>query len=665
MNNSQNTPINFSVPLPDFKYRPDIDGLRAIAVTSVIGFHTFPNLISGGFVGVDIFFVISGFLISSIILKSSATGSFSILDFYSRRIRRIFPALLLMLATCLLAGWILLFPDELKQLGKHVLSANFFVLNFTLWSEAGYFDTASELKPLLHLWSLSIEEQFYTLWPITLLFFARYKKPWILIAAITAISFLLCVSETFGKVGNFYMPLTRVWELLCGGLLAFIPSQPDAVNGIAGKYPRLQRTLIETLSLIGITLLCVAIFTLNGKTKFPGWAALFPVLGTVILIAAGPTTLINRYLLGNCFFVFIGLISYPLYLWHWPLLSFPKITDGLTLSAEVKVIAVFMAIIFATLTYQFVEKPLRHKGNIASIALLLAALLTAGIGSLFFTGFIHPRHADALAQKIAAATQDGAFGSPTSQTIGVLIDNQEYRSVGNGKKITLYIGDSNMDQYWQGIETLIHASNGSRKAMLTGCRLPILNLRHLGDDLDCNPTNSRALLMATSNPDVDTVVLGAQWRGTFSFQYQDGNQLYPMNTPEGLQKAMDQLTNTIKNLTDQGKTVYLLLNIPGGEEFDPHKLIKRSLLGFHPTAHLEGGISLDEHYRRTAAITPLLRDVAQRSGAIILDPADFMCAAQWCSAVTPDGEVIYRDIDHLKGSYSHDYPAFIGQTLKH
>lgn len=128
---------------------------------------------------------------------------------------------------------------------------------------------------------------------------------------------------------------------------------------------------------------------------------------------------------------------------------------------------------------------------------------------------------------------------------------------------------------------------------------------------------------------------------------------------------MDQLTNTIKNLTDQGKTVYLLLNIPGGEEFDPHKLIKRSLLGFHPTAHLEGGISLDEHYRRTAAITPLLRDVAQRSGAIILDPADFMCAAQWCSAVTPDGEVIYRDIDHLKGSYSHDYPAFIGQTLKH
>lgn len=545
------------------------------------------------------------------------------------------------------------------------MSANFFVLNFTLWSEAGYFDTASELKPLLHLWSLSIEEQFYTLWPLALVFFVRRGRPWIFILTLTLLSFFLCVSGLFGKVANFYMPLSRAWELLCGGLLASTQTQASLQQRIFPDRPALQRTLAETLSVSGMVLLLLGIFTLDNKTPFPGWSSLLPAIGALFLIASGQDTLINRFILGNRLVVFIGLISYPLYLWHWPLLAFPKIIDSLQLSRNTRLVAVFLAVIFATLTYFLVEKPLRHKSGIASLFLLIAAMVTAGVGSLFFAGIIHPRQVDVLMQKIAAAKHDDPFNSPLSNTYAVYVDKQEYRVVGNGKKTTLYIGDSNMDQHWQGVETLINAGDGTRKAMLNGCRLPILHTeRTVKDELDCPTVNTSVFAFAANDPDVDTVVIGAQWRGADAYQYVEGNQVYSMRTPEGMKKAMDQLASTIKDLTNRGKTVYLLLNIPGGEEFEPHNLIKRSLLGFQTAIRLEGGIPLAEHQKRTQAISPLLREVAQRSGAIVLDPADFLCTDNWCSAVTPDGEVIYRDIDHLKGSYSRNHPEFISQTLK-
>jgi hypothetical protein len=327
---------------------------------------------------------------------------------------------------------------------------------------------------------------------------------------------------------------------------------------------------------------------------------------------------------------------------------------------------VLLAVILATMTYIFIEKPLRRQGNTTSIVLLGISLLIASVGYCFFAGTIPPKTSTALAQKIAQAKHDDPFDNPSSTAYGVFIDQQEYRAVGHGKKTTLYIGDSNMDQHWQGIEAAINAGDGTRKALLSGCRLPILHVRTTdpNDELDCQTINASIFSVAASDPDIQTVVLGAQWRGATGFLYMEGNRAYPMDMPDGMQKAMNQLAETIKGLTSQGKVVYLLLNIPGGEEFEPHHLIKRSLSGFQVPVHLEGGISLEEHRKRTASITPLLQEVAHRSGAIILDPADYLCDGQWCSAVTPDGEVIYRDIDHLKGSYSGYYPAFIRQTLQ-
>jgi peptidoglycan/LPS O-acetylase OafA/YrhL len=205
-------------------YRSDIDGLRAIAVLSVVGFHAFPSHIKGGFVGVDIFFVISGFLISTIIYGSLERGSFSFVEFYSRRIKRIFPALLLVLFTVLAAGWILLLPDEYKQLGKHVAGGAGFIANFVLWNESGYFDNAAETKPLLHLWSLGIEEQYYIVWPLFLwvIWKTRLNLLFLTIVA-TLASFAFNVSQiSSDPVGTFYSPLTRFWELFVGSVLAWV-----------------------------------------------------------------------------------------------------------------------------------------------------------------------------------------------------------------------------------------------------------------------------------------------------------------------------------------------------------------------------------------------------------------------------------------------------------
>ncbi|HQQ62508.1 MAG TPA: acyltransferase family protein [Pseudomonadales bacterium] len=645
-------------------YRPDIDGLRAIAVSSVIGYHAFPAWVSGGFVGVDIFFVISGFLISTIILSAATTGNFSVLDFYARRIRRIFPALLVMLVACLFAGWLLLFPDELKQLGKHTLAATGFVANFVFWSEAGYFDTASELKPLLHLWSLSIEEQFYTVWPVTLLFFIRSRQALLLIVLLAALSFLLCVAGGFGKVANFYMPLTRMWELLAGGLLAAAQLRcGERFLVIAGRS-RAGIVLRQLISASGFIGLLAAIFMLTSKTVFPGWAALLPVAGTVCLMAAGPDTAINRYVLGNPVFVAIGLISYPLYLWHWPLLSFPKIVQGLDIDSTTRISAVVLAVLCATLTYWLVEKPLRHQGKKVSLVLLLLAITAGAVGFGFAAGYIQPRQADALLHKISDAKHDDPFDPALARSYNVTINDMQYRAFGHGNKTTLFLGDSNMDQHWLGVEASLSAHQDVRRALLGGCGFPLPHVVRITDDIpQCKAMNERAFELATNDPDVDTLVLGAQWRGLDGYQFVDGNRVLLLRSAEGKQQAMEALSTSIRRLREQGKTVYLLLNIPGGKEFEPHNLVKRSLTGFHLAPHLEGGITLDAHKRMTQDISPELIEAVNRGGGVVLDPADLLCKNNWCSAVTPEGEPIYRDGDHLRGSYSYYHPEFIAQAL--
>lgn len=383
----------------NFKYRPDIDGLRAIAVSTVVAFHAFPDLLPSGFIGVDIFFVISGYLISSILYKSLEDGSFSFADFYARRIKRIFPALILVLATCMVAGWYLLFPDEYKELGKHVAGGAGFVSNVVLWDESGYFDLAAEKKPLLHLWSLGVEEQFYFFWPLALWVAWRLRLHMFTLAIVAGYaSFRLNVrgiSEAPTSV--FYMPYTRVWELLIGSTLAYaqlnysawFPRLSWLVDNTVGRVvlsepPAKEGALVRNLlSLAGFAMLGYGLWVITKATPFPGKAALAPSLGAALIIAAGPTAWINRIILASKPFVWIGLISYPLYLWHWPLLAFARIVESQTPSLEVRAGAVVAAVVLAALTYWLLELPIRRSKGWYKVPVFATAMMALGCAGYF------------------------------------------------------------------------------------------------------------------------------------------------------------------------------------------------------------------------------------------------------------------------------------------
>ncbi len=352
-------------------YRADIDGLRAVSILLVVGYHAQPWLIPGGFIGVDIFFVISGFLITRIILTQAKAGTFSSLEFYARRVRRIFPALIVVLAVTYLIGWFVLLPDGFALLGRATAAGVAFVSNLFQLGQTGYFAPDAAENPLLHLWSLGIEEQFYIFWPPLLLvmFGSKHRRFWM--AAIAVASFGVSLMIFFGyKEWSFYSPISRAWELLAGGMVA--NRLVDGPQGQPRRFPQAD----NLLGAIGVGAIGVAAVALGKDSLFPGAYALLPVLGAVLIIIA-PNSAVNRILLSSRPMVWIGLISYPLYLWHWPLLSYLAIMrNGVPNVVEIWA-AVIVAVVLSWLTFRFVEIPLRR--NPTAVPRLSFALLTVGV----------------------------------------------------------------------------------------------------------------------------------------------------------------------------------------------------------------------------------------------------------------------------------------------
>jgi peptidoglycan/LPS O-acetylase OafA/YrhL len=361
--------INADYKSSDQSYRPDIDGLRALAVLLVISFYAFPLVIPGGFVGVDVFFVISGYLISSIILKGLATGSFSFIDFYARRTRRIFPALILVLLSSLLVGSMVLLSDEYSRLLRHSAGGATFLLNYFLMSEAGYFDRLGELKPLLHLWSLGVEEQFYAIWPFLLwLAWKLRQKIWLLIAVLGLLSFFWSLVELrHNPTSAFYSLQTRFWELLVGAGLAYA--------NLFAPHRLPTRAIAKTwCSIGGLSLILIGVVFIDPTKRFPGWWALLPTAGAVLLIASQSDGLVNKFWLSRRWMVWIGLISFPLYLWHGATFSYARIylSDQPTLLTRVLVIMASFGL--ATVTYLFIERPIRSRQDLKLTIGLLAVL---------------------------------------------------------------------------------------------------------------------------------------------------------------------------------------------------------------------------------------------------------------------------------------------------
>ena len=373
-------------------YRPDIDGLRALAVLAVVIFHFSPSRLAGGFVGVDVFFVISGFLISGIIMDALNNESFSYWEFYARRIRRILPTLILILIATMVLGFSILLPDEHWALAKEALAGSFFSYNFMVFGEAGYFEASAGTKRLLHLWSLGIEEQFYIVWPLLLALTWRSPARRIIVVLLAVGSFVLNVALVYRyPSATFYLPFTRFWELLIGCLLAE-HARRDGVfqHGVGNLGAVFQNGLVRNaMSLVGMCSILASMVLFRSDMSYPGWYVAVPTLGTALVIAAGPGAFVNKSILSLRMAVFIGLISYPLYMWHWPALYWSgrlethlgfaevmqPVTDVLRLPA-IKVLALVVAAILAYLTYVLVEKPIRRLGRLSAVAVVLLMTLT-------------------------------------------------------------------------------------------------------------------------------------------------------------------------------------------------------------------------------------------------------------------------------------------------
>jgi peptidoglycan/LPS O-acetylase OafA/YrhL len=362
-------------------YRADIDGLRAVSILLVVGYHAGPRLVPGGFIGVDIFFVISGFLISRIILSQIRADRFRLLDFYARRVRRIFPALAVVLFVTYALGWLLLMPQDFALLGDNIVAGAAFVSNLFQLRHVGYFDPDMAENPLLHLWSLGIEEQFYIVWPLALMLAgAHIKRSWILLIA--AASFATSLLIFFGYAQwSFYAPIPRAWELLVGGLVAHhFVNRPKALPASRGRHADLA-------GLAGVALIGGAAFLYHRSILFPGLYALLPTMGALLIIISGESW-INRTILGSRLMVWFGLISYPLYLWHWPLLSYlATLQNGEATKLEVA-LTVALSILLAWLTYRIVELPVRRApGVVPKLVTALGTLAIAGVVTSIAAGF--------------------------------------------------------------------------------------------------------------------------------------------------------------------------------------------------------------------------------------------------------------------------------------
>lgn len=603
------------------KYRPDVDGLRAIAVLAVVGFHAAPGKIHGGFIGVDIFFVISGFLISSIILKALESNRFSFSEFYSRRIKRLFPTLLVVLTTCLGVGYFLLTDDELKQLSKHIAAGAGFVSNFALWSESGYFDQAVEFKPLLHLWSLGIEEQFYILWPMLLWLACKRNVSYLaLILTLGLISLAINVQQTsVDPAATFYLPFSRFWELLVGAMVGVVISR--SVQSLDAR-----RNSGFFASAVGMILIAAGLLMVDKSRAFPGWWALFPTAGTALVIWAGPHAWFNRIVLSNRILVWFGLISFPLYLWHWPLLSFLRILEGSEVAQWKRAIAVTVAIALAGLTYEFIEKSIRHRRG-PKVAITLVGLmgvagiagasgyLTEGflgrigaprmvnsgdIGHLAFFSYIHGHYFPCTPKEIA---QDAGDWN------GYL---RCFQSKAGDVHDVVLLGDSHAEHLFPGLAE----------------QLPDNNLVFYGKEgppLPDNKAYSRILEVVLADNNVKTVLITAKWR-----------QALRAYTEDAWKK---QLGSLLMSLTSSGKRVFLIEDVPAFS-FIPSRCKYEGRFGVANLCNEPDQLPDAYNVQVFEAEARSTRDV------VVIATHDVFCRRGACS-MAKDDVLLYRDDNHL------------------
>jgi peptidoglycan/LPS O-acetylase OafA/YrhL len=648
------------------RYRPDIDGLRAVAVLGVVIYHAFPWVIPGGFIGVDIFFVISGYLISGILYKGHLQGNFSpssfFLEFYARRIRRLFPALITMLVITLAYGWLILLPDEFRQLGKHVAAGTLFIQNIVFWQESGYFDTAANLKPLLHLWSLAVEEQFYIFFPPILLLI--WKRKWPLA---TIMGVLLVVSmagnlwmSVHARSADFFLTPYRAWEFLGGSLLAWWHYDKGHQHSEGEEVPVYR----EALSWIGVILLGVGMTFIHKGEPYPGWRAIIPVAGTLLLMEGGRSAWVNRKILSNPAVVWIGLISYPLYLFHWPALAFVHIVKGESTKPGYIIAALGVALLLTVLTYYFIEKKVRRNKSLKTLTRLLCGFVFVGVvGLLISRGLVKPANNNrALINAASMALhdngiQDGFTTYPDTHYGKIL------RLGGSGLQ-TIFLGDSHMQQYAPRVRRLLEDSGKKdRGAIFTAAPASV----PVDEIINPNWNNGKDLMYSfwneiNQNPNIDRVVICARWGSVFSPSSLCEYKGLKLSDPNSLEIVMGKLKEEVKAIHDRGKKVYIILDIPTGDELSPRNLCLRSFAS--SSTNLKNSLRIDDFLKADNKIRQKLIEISKETGAQVIDPLPYLSQGNECITTNEDGPIRCDD-SHLRPQFMNKHGVWIDQTVVH
>lgn len=648
-------------------YRPDIDGLRTLAVVPVILFHAGATWLPGGFVGVDIFFVISGYLISSIILREVAAGEFSFLRFYERRLRRIIPALLVVLIVTVAMFQVIALPDQAQETAESGISALLSFSNFYFWRQSGYFAPAAEFMPLLHTWSLAVEEQFYFLFPIIVLAMWKLRLPirWMLVLG-TIAAFVVGYWLSLNKPSvAYYLLPARVWELGVGSVLA------------AGVVPEVRGAVMrQVVPALGVSLILISVVFIRGDMIFPGWVALMPCLGAAMVIHAGGGSWVAEKFLGARPMVFVGLLSYSLYLWHWPMLTAMRIrTASVHLDLAVALGAIVATFLLAWASWRFVERPFRDRRDMPGRAMLwklgLGSAALIGLSGLAITmGGFPGRLNDASRAALAASTDVDPYRVICSDAMGS--DKCRFGAA-KGPVTYAIIGDSHAAAIRPAIEASGLMGNSAGTLYWTGA-CPFLDgaeLLNHPERAACASFRADVWTRLEEDGDLETIVLAGRWpfqvtgslpeSGSSNITFLIDTETVTPNEDENRRVFIRSLERTLTRLASLSLDVIIVGAVP-----EPGFDVPRTVALARYTGVAEPhGVSRPSVEVRVGESDAILGSLARvRPGVEFLSIWEAFCGDLWCD-IERDGVPIYYDDDHLSfwGATSVAAPAIAASAL--
>ncbi len=611
-------------------YRPDIDGLRALAVLSVVFFHMGATFLSGGFIGVDIFFVISGYLITSIILREQQSGTFSLGRFYERRISRIFPALFAVMAVTTIVGYFLLFPPDFEYFGESVAATAIYISNFLFWKESGYFETDSLSVPLLHTWSLAVEEQFYIFFPLILIGLQKFAPRFKFHAVIflLAASFAACLLAIYYQKYDamFYLLPMRAWELMIGSVLAF------------GIIPVVQKKrTMDILAIIGFGLIAYALFFFDHDTVFPGPAALLPTIGAMLIIYSGFSGQSLSYkVLRARLPVFFGKISYSLYLWHWPVIVYIHYAAPFEVKGAYIVPTFAVCGALSWLSWKFIEQPLRNQKKFNRKAIFI----TAAIVTLCFAAVgMAIKKNDGLADRFPMEIQK-LYQTSIGRSLPVMNDVSwgGYRNIIGSEKVMasfMLWGDSHATAASPALDDLAKARGIKGYFVGTaGCIPAVSSVSFM--EKDCNDYNANVLSYLQEHKSIKKVILLSYWSAyerRFAKQSGDG-------ASADFESSMKEL---FERLTKDGYDIVVVLEVPAAPVED---IILYMMRAEFYGKRLETKGTLTAHNLRQRYVRDVMSRLSEEYGFKIVDPTNSMCPKGIC-VMAHNGQSLYYDNDHL------------------